>query len=396
MIELPLKFERFDPKWPAPLKIARTTAPDWSQPLVNAWPGIQLYYSIVINTAPENRPEKAEHAAARLAAMASLCAADTLILDLEDGCKYKTLSREILAHSLPQLKRRAGLQIAIRINAAGTKDYLADLHLLADIAPYIDIVMLAKAGSFSDTAELTDISTAIARMDHRLTLQPIIEHPRALKNASAILHCPNVKHVVFGIHDFSKAMGISITTENWANELAPYFHLLLLDARIAGCGVIAGVDTLIGNAWLPEDYTERAFIQRWLKTDADEAARVVYKHAREACHFGATGKQVIHPSHLQIARAAFIPSPREIALDIEMLRCATEGQIWAGGAMKFAGRMIDRPMLDKALQTLLRADAFAALTPADRSFCAKLMQTLPAESLRESWPYGDLRFNHFQ
>ena len=44
-------------------------------------------------------------------------------------------------------------------------------------------------------------------------------HPKSLKIAHDLMQYSTVKHVVFGIHDFSKAMGIHITPENWTEEL---------------------------------------------------------------------------------------------------------------------------------------------------------------------------------
>ena len=75
---------------------------------------------------------------------------------------------------------------------------------------------------------------------------------------------PAVKHVVFGIHDFSKAMGIRITPENWTEELKFFLNQMIFEARMAGKGVIGGVETLIGRAVIPETLAESADVERWL------------------------------------------------------------------------------------------------------------------------------------
>ena len=45
-------------------------------------------------------------------------------------------------------------------------------------------------------------------------------------------------------------------------------------------------------------------------------------------------------------------------------------------------------MFGKALQTLLRANALRALDDDDRSFAMKVLRLMPAQVIRENWPYG--------
>jgi hypothetical protein len=59
-----------------------------------------------------------------------------------------------------------------------------------------------------------------------------------------------------------------------------------------------------------------------------------------------------------------------------------------GGAIKFEGEMLDPPMFGKALQTLLRAHALRAITPEDKNFALQVLELLPAQVIRQNWPYG--------
>ena len=95
-------------------------------------------------------------------------------------------------------------------------------------------VMLAKAGEAYGAPEIRDLSAVLVGLNHRITIQPIIEHPKSLKIAPELMQYATVKHVVFGIHDFSKAMGIHITPRHWTEELKFYLHDILFEARIAG------------------------------------------------------------------------------------------------------------------------------------------------------------------
>jgi citrate lyase subunit beta / citryl-CoA lyase len=352
------------------------------------WPGIQIYYPPVKYAPSLGIYEDLEQAALRFRKHGWLTTAHTLLFDLEDGCRQKEMSRELLRRELPKLPRKKEVQIAVRINPFRTEEYEKDLQLVRDLADHFDAVMLAKAGEAYGSPEIRDLSAVLVGLNHRITIQPIIEHPKSLKIAPDLMQYSTVKHVVFGIHDFSKAMGIHITPRNWTEELKFYLHDILFEARIAGKGVIGGVETLIGQSTMPEDFVEPDDVRRWLDLHGDEESRVVYRHALEEAAMGLSGKQVIHPSHIHPCKVAFTPSPSEVKTKIAILKAAIEADALLGGAIKFQGEMLDPPMFGKALQTLLKAHALHALSPADTAFAIEVLRKLPEQVVRENWPYG--------
>ena len=352
------------------------------------WPGIQIYYPPVKYAPSLGIYEDLEQAAQRFRKHGWNTTAHTLLFDLEDGCRQKEMSRELLKRELPKLPRKKEVQIAVRINPFRTEEYERDLQLVRDLADHFDVVMLAKAGEAYGAPEIRDLSAVLVGLNHRITIRPIIEHPKSLKIAPELMQYSTVKHVVFGIHDFSKAMGIHITPRNWTEELKFYLHDILFEARIAGKGVIGAVETLIGESTMPEEFVEPHDVRRWLDLHGDEESRVVYKHACEEASMGLSGKQVIHPSHIHPCKVAFTPSPSEIKTKIAILTAAIEADALLGGAIKFEGEMLDPPMFGKALQTLLRAHALHALSDADIAFAIDVLRKLPAQVVRENWPYG--------
>ena len=260
--------------------------------------------------------------------------------------------------------------------------------MIRDLAEFFDVVMLAKAGEAYGAPEIRDLSAVLVGLNERITIQPIIEHPKSLKIAPELMQYATVKHVVFGIHDFSKAMGIHITPRNWVEELKFYLHDILFEARIAGKGVIGAVETLLGQSTMPEEFVEPDDVRRWLDLHGDEEARVVYRHACEEASMGLSGKQVIHPSHIQPCKGACTPAPSEIQTKIAILTAAIEADALIGGAIRFQGEMLDPPMFGKALQTLLKAHALHALSAQDTEFAIAVLRKLPAQVVRENWPYG--------
>ena len=362
--------------------------PESATLLGDYWPGIQIYYPPVKYAPALGLYEDLEQAAARFKKHAWGTRSHTLIFDLEDGCRQKEMSRELLTRELPLLPRKKQVQVAVRINPFRTDEYEKDLKMIRDLADHIDVVMLAKAGEAYGAPEIRDLSAVLVGLNHRMTIQPIIEHPKSLKIAPDLMQYSTVKHVVFGIHDFSKAMGIQITPRHWTEELAYFMNQVLFEARIAGKGVIGGVETLIGQGMMPENFVEPDDVRRWLDLHGDEESRVVYKHACEEAAMGMTGKQVIHPSHIHPCKVAYTPSPTDTGTKIAILKAAIEADALLGGAIKFNGEMLDPPMFGKALQTLLRAHALHALSDADTQFAIEVLKKLPAQVVRENWPYG--------
>ncbi|MDX1915022.1 MAG: aldolase/citrate lyase family protein [Methylophilus sp.] len=355
------------------------------------WPGIQLYYPPVKYSPGLGIYEDMEQASARMKKHAHFTSAHTLIFDLEDGCRQKQMSRDLLRQELPLLRKmNERVTIAIRANTFRTDEYELDMKLVRDMGEYIDVVMLAKAGEAYGAAEVRDLSSFLISVNPEITIQPIIEHPKSLKIAPELMQYNTVKHVVFGIHDFSKAMGIHITPEHWIDELFYFINNLLFEARIAGKGVIGGVETLIGSNIMPEKFVEPHDVRRWLDLHGDNESRIVYKHACKEAAMGLTGKQVIHPGHIHLCKTAYTPSPTEVAQKVNILKAAIEADALLGGAIKFEGEMLDPPMFGKALQTLLRAHALRALTSRDMEFALHVLRLLPAQVVRENWPYGVL------
>ncbi len=376
---------------PATCADPRDAQPLDERALGEPWPGIQLYYPPVKYSPHLGIYEDLDGAAQRMRKHAWQTRAHTLIFDLEDGCRQKAMSRTLLRQELPGLRiEHPEVIIALRINPFRTEEYEADMALVREMGEFIDVVMLAKAGEAYGAAEVRDLSNLLVTINPKMTIQPIIEHPKSLKVMPELMQYPTVKHVVFGIHDFSKAMGIRITPEHWIDELKPFLYQVMFEARIAGKGVIGGVETLIGSSSMPEDFLEPHDVRRWLDLHGEDESRIVYKHAVEEATLGLTGKQVIHPGHIHLCKVAYTPSPTEIRQKIAILKAAIDADALLGGAIRFEGEMLDPPMFGKALQTLLRANALRSLGDADREFAMEVLTLMPNQVIRENWPYGVL------
>jgi citrate lyase beta subunit len=370
--------------------LSSLTASDDLTPILGGyWPGIQIYYPPIKFNPLDGSYESLEQAKFRLQKHAYKTGAHTLLFDLEDGCRMKEMSRKLLLEELPKFPER-DFQIAIRINPFRTAEYEEDLKLIRQIHTYIDVIILAKAGEVYGDAEIRDLSSWLISIGSNLSIQPIVEHPKSLQIADRLMSHSTVRHVVFGIHDFSKAMAYKITPEGWIDELETFFNILTMEARIKGCGVIGGVEVLLTPNSLPDSCLEKKDIRRWLDLHGDDASRHVYAHAKRETSMGLTGKQVITPNHINICKVAFTPSPKEIQKNINILKAAIEADALLGGAIRFEGEMLDPPMFGKSLQNILRAYALKSLEKEDQDFALHVLSKMPIHTIKENWPFGQL------
>ena len=370
--------------------LAKLTQKDDLFPVLGGfWPGIQIYYPPIKFNPLDGNYESIEEAKLRLQKHAYKTKAHTLLFDLEDGCRMKEMSRKLLLEELPKFPER-DFQIAIRINPFRTDEYEEDLKLIKAVHKYIDVIVLAKAGEVYGDAEIRDLSSWLISIGSTLTIQPIIEHPKSLQIADKLMSYSTVKHVIFGIHDFSKAMAYKITPEGWIDELETFFNILTMEARIQGCGVIGGVEVLLTPNSLPDSCLEKKDIRRWLDLHGDDASRHVYAHAKRETAMGLTGKQVITPNHINICKVAFTPSPEEIKKDVFILKAALEADALLSGAIRHNGEMLDPPMFGKSLQNILRAYALKNLDIEDQKFALTVLNKMPLHTFRENWPFGQI------
>lgn len=364
-------------------EVLKGRLPGGSYAIRSAWPGVQLYYPPLKYMPSEERYESDNEARLRLQKYARQSQAHTIIFDLEDGCRQKSGSRSFLQSVLPAMRSDIPGRVAIRINAMHSAENYLDLRLIEQIYPYIDDIMLAKAGEAKGVSELEELQAILGKFSNKIRIQPIIEHPRSLKIADAIFAQPAVEHVVFGIHDFSRAMHIQISPDKWQQELYPFMCNLSVEARLSGKGLIGGVETLL----LDSEPPEIAMIPEWLHGHAGANARVIFDHAKRESSMGFTGKQVIHPNHIRLIRYAFQPQTENIYRALRILEAAVKANAFLGGAIRFEDEMMDPPMFAKALQVILRSIMLGNQEKNLAEVSIGIIESLPEEKIQEIWPY---------
>lgn len=259
---------------------------------------------------PGARPERFAKAAA--------AGADVVVLDLEDAVapEAKDTARAAVADWLA----RADVPCAVRVNA--TAPLLdADLAALDGSAPRL--VMLPKS---EDPSLVADV---VARLPRDSRVVALVETARGVLAAPAVAAVPGVERLAFGSFDLAAELGVD---PDHAPAMATARGALVLAS--AAAGLPAPVDGVTGAV--------------------DDAGRLAADvAASRALGFGA--KLCIHPRQVAAVAEAFAPSADELAW---------AGRVLAGsgdnGVAVVDGRMIDKPVVERARRVLVTARGGAA------------------------------------
>ena len=256
---------------------------------------------------PGDRPERFAKALAS--------GADAVVVDLEDAVApaAKDAARATVGSWLIAQAERG--RVVVRINDDGTPGFAADLAMLA--ASGAAAVMVPKAERVATLAQVRGACPAIA-------LLPLVESARGMLAAQDLAAAPGVQRLVFGTLDY--ALDLDLGADPAA--LDPGASHLALVSRAAGIAApVAGVTTAL-----------------------DDPAVLLADWARARLHgFGA--KLCIHPSQVAPIHAALAPTAPELAWAQRVLDAAAAGS----GAVQLDGRMVDRPVIERARRLIERA-----------------------------------------
>ena len=264
---------------------------------------------------------------------------DVMMLDIEDGVTpgEKPAARELIAEALGRPKEPGGPARFVRINAVGGEHSEADLR--AALRPGLEGLVLPKV----ESAE--EVQTVAAYLDGReaevglergsVALAAAIETPRGLFNALAIADSsPRMAALMFGAEDYGWELGLPAVREEEAAELIHARSTIVAAARAAHVQPVDAVWPDLGD----ED---------GLRLDIAKGRRL-----------GFGGKALFHPSQIDAINAAFAPTPAEIDYAERVTDAFDEAFARGEGSIAFEGRLIDRPIAERARATLRLADGF--------------------------------------
>lgn len=273
------------------------------------------------------------------------CAADALILDLEDAVApaRKAAARALCAGTLAS--GAAAKRLFVRVNALDSGEVDADLSAIAAARPYGIVLPKCRSGAdVSDLARRLDVLEAAAGITPRsIQILPIVtENAASLFGLGSYAQprSPRLCGMMWGGEDLAADLGALANRNADGAYTQPYQlarALCLIGAAAAGVAAVDSVYT---------DFRDHAGLQA-------EAAL--------GLRDGFSSKAAIHPDQIEPIHAAFTPSAADVAHAARVVSAFSAAG--NAGVVAMDGRMLDRPHQRGALRVLLRARAAGLIIP---------------------------------
>lgn len=261
---------------------------------------------------------------------AHIYGSDSIIFDLEDSVSpyEKDAARLLVQCSLEALDYGTTERV-VRINGLDTP--WAEEDVQAMVAAGIEVVRLPKTDSPDDVRKLEAMvrtaEQACGRPEGSVKLMAAIESPLGVINAFSIADAsPRMVAVALSAEDYVTSLKTSRSREGV--ELAEARGRIVIAAKAAG---IMAIDTVFTDI-----HDEEGF--------AREVALVK--------QMGFDGKSVINPNQIAAVHAAYIPRPEEVQRARRVVAAAKEAEARGSGVTSLDGKMIDKPIVERAQRVL--------------------------------------------
>ncbi|MFH2115840.1 MAG: aldolase/citrate lyase family protein [Spirochaetota bacterium] len=258
---------------------------------------------------------------------------DSVMFDLEDAVspREKDTARHLVFRAIRHFDYE-GVERVVRVNGLDTPHGLEDVA--AVVAAGVDAIRLPKTDCAQDIIQMSKAVEA-AELRFRRTpgctaLIAAIETARGILNAREIATAsPRLVAIALGAEDFVTDLHTTRSPEGV--ELLTARSLLVMAARAAG---IMAIDTVFTGV---DD--EEGFL----------------REVRLAKQLGFDGKSLIHPSQIALTHAVYTPLPAETAKARRVIAAAAEAEARGSGVVSLDGRMIDKPIVERARRVLALA-----------------------------------------
>ena len=260
---------------------------------------------------------------------------DGVIIDLEDAVPLseKDAARILVKRFLENYTER-NKEVLIRINPLDSKWGYDDLKVVLPALP--DGIRLPKA----DTPEIVErLDTLLTEFEEELELDigrfrilPSIESALGILNAKGIARTSNrVFALAFGAEDYTASMEIERTAGG--EELFNARTRVLWAAKAAG---IQAIDTIFADVNDMEG----------LRRETELIKRLGY-----------TGKSLVNPRQIDVVHEVFAPKQEEIDYALQVIDAIKRARLMGTGVISLGGRMIDAPVVKRAVRVLRTAHA---------------------------------------
>ncbi|PGV55183.1 citrate (pro-3S)-lyase subunit beta [Bacillus sp. AFS037270] len=266
---------------------------------------------------------------------ANIYGADSIMFDLEDSVSlHEKDSARLLVYEALKTMDYGRTEILVRVNGLDTPYGKDDFEAIVRAKP--DAIRLPKTEKPEDVEEadqlITQIERAAGMVSGTIKLMAAIESALGVINAYKIATASKrLIGIAIGAEDF--VTDLKTTRSKEGIELMTARSQILFAARAAG---IDALDTVFSDV---DD--EEGFIQE----------------VKLIKQLGFDGKSLINPRQINLVHEIYSPTETEIKKSITIIEAAKEAERKGSGVISLNGKMIDKPIIERAYRVLELAKA---------------------------------------
>ncbi|HEK9995352.1 TPA: citrate (pro-3S)-lyase subunit beta [Streptococcus equi subsp. zooepidemicus] len=273
---------------------------------------------------------------------APLFGADSIMFDLEDSVslKEKDTSRALVHFALKTFDY-SSVETVVRVNGL---DSCGALDIEAVVLAGVDVIRLPKTETAQD---IIDVEAVIERVERdngiavgRTRMMAAIESAEGVLNAREIAKASDrLIGIALGAEDYVTNM----KTRRYPDGQELFFarSMILHAARAAG---IAAIDTVYSDV------------------NNTEGFQAEVRHIKQ---LGFDGKSVINPRQIPLVNEIYTPTEKEISHAKQVIWAIREAESKGSGVISLNGKMVDKPIVERAQRVIALATAAGVLTEED-------------------------------
>ncbi|HEP1278830.1 citrate (pro-3S)-lyase subunit beta [Streptococcus pyogenes] len=273
---------------------------------------------------------------------APLFGADSIMFDLEDSVslKEKDTSRALVHFALKTFDY-SSVETVVRVNGL---DSCGALDIEAVVLAGVNVIRLPKTETAQD---IVDVEAVIERVERensievgRTRMMAAIESAEGVLNAREIAKASKrLIGIALGAEDYVTNM----KTRRYPDGQELFFarSMILHAARAAG---IAAIDTVYSDINNTEGFQNEV---RMIK------------------QLGFDGKSVINPRQIPLVNEIYTPTEKEIDHSKQVIWAIREAESKGSGVISLNGKMVDKPIVERAERVIALATAAGVLSEED-------------------------------
>lgn len=273
---------------------------------------------------------------------APLFGADSVMFDLEDSVslKEKDTSRALVHFALKTFDY-SSVETVVRVNGL---DSCGALDIEAVVLAGVNVIRLPKTETAQD---IVDVEAVIERVERengievgRTRMMAAIESAEGVLNAREIAKASKrLIGIALGAEDYVTNM----KTRRYPDGQELFFarSMILHAARAAG---IAAIDTVYSDVDNTEGFQNEV---RMIK------------------QLGFDGKSVINPRQIPLVNEIYTPTEKEIDHAKQVIWAIREAESKGSGVISLNGKMVDKPIVERAERVIALATAASVLSEED-------------------------------